>query len=163
MQRIPTWLLAAVCALLMLALYAGLYSALAEARVVVEGRTSWFGGPCDHSDNNRTATGLANTMPGIALFRRDTFGAWFALRRPRTGRQVVVRHVDLGPAPWTGKRIDLNPVAARGLGFRAPGGCVQGFPTGERMSVRRVSRREASRLAARTRTRVDDRWVIRRR
>lgn len=133
----------------------------ADARLVIEGRTSWYGGPCDGYDNNRTATGIPNTVPGIALYRRDTFGAWFLLTRPRTGRRVVVRHVDLGPAPWTGKSIDLDPPAAVGLGFSAPGGCVQAFPTGEVMRATLLTRRQASRWAKRTRTRVDDLWIWR--
>lgn len=131
------------------------------AQLVVQGRASWYGGPCDGYDNNLTATGIPNTVPGIALYRRDTFGAWFLLTRPRTGRRVVVRHVDYGPAPWTAKLIDLDPAAAVGLGFRAPGGCVQGFPTGEVMRATLISRRKASRWAKRTRTRVDDRWIWR--
>lgn len=127
--------------------------------LTITGRTSWYGGPCDGYDNNSTATGIPNTVPGIALYRRDTFGAWFLLTRPRTGRRVVVRHVDYGPAPWTGKTIDLDPPATVGLGFAAPGGCVQGFPTGETMRVTMISRRHASRWARRTVTRVDDRWI----
>ena len=112
-------------------------------------------------DNNITATGIPNTVPGVALFQRWSFTDYFLLTRPRTLRRVVVRHVDYGPAPWTGKTIDLNPPAAEGLGFAAPGGCVRAFPTGERMRLRLLSRRKASRWAKRTHTRVDDRFIWR--
>jgi hypothetical protein len=96
----------------------------------------------------------------VAIYRRDTFGAYLVLTRPRTMRRVVVRHVDYGPAPWTGKTLDLNPPAAQGLGFSAPGGCVRAFPTGEWMRARVISRRVASRWAKRTVTRVDDRFIF---
>ncbi len=131
------------------------------AQLVVQGRASWYGGPCDGYDNNLTATGIPNTVPGIALYRRDTFGDYFLLTRLATLRRVVVRHVDLGPAPWTSMSIDVDPPATVGLGFRAPGGCVQAWPTGEVMRATRLTRRQASRWAKRTRTTVDDRWIWR--
>lgn len=153
---------AAILCAVLIALTLALTARTANAsQLVVQGSASWYGGPCDGYDNNQTATGIPNTVPGIALYRRDTFRAWFLLTRLQTGRRVVVRHVDLGPAPWTGMSIDVDPPAAVGLGFRAPGGCVQGWPTGEVMRATLITRRQASRWAKKTRTHVDDRWIWR--
>lgn len=129
---------------------------------------SWYGGPCDHQDNNRPAWGPANTVPGIARYDDATRRGLFLLTDLHTHRRVVAVHSDKGPAPWVASRptetgwrirLDVNYTAAMALGYRAPGGCVQGWRYGEKIRVTSLSRRRASWWARRTRTELDSRWV----
>ena len=87
---------------------------------VQRGRMSWFGqygyGPYndglhrhvwrDSGDHGRNASGLAQMVPGIALMDRRTLGHWFEVEL--NGRVFLVRQVDVGPHPRTGRRIDIN-------------------------------------------------------
>lgn len=75
-----------------------------------------------------TASGHSVRMPGIALYRHDTLGKWFKVTfRGKTRR---VRQTDVGPAPWTGRKIDFTYSAAGLFGLHvSSGGCVPGFPT----------------------------------
>lgn len=84
------------------------------------GRMSWFGqyGYGRHSDglhrhvwrdsgdNGINASGLPQTVPGIALMDRRTLGHWFEVEL--NGRVFLVRQVDVGPHPRTGRLIDIN-------------------------------------------------------
>ncbi len=102
------------------------------------GRSSWFGqygyGPYkdehsklvwrDTGDNGRNASGLPQTVPGVAFLNRATLKHFFAVEAPN-GKTLVVQHVDIGPASWTGKLIDINAPAAERLGYTP-----QNFPTG---------------------------------
>ncbi len=82
----------------------------------------------DPGDNNRPAqAGASNNDPGIAVYNRRTLGGYWEVTSPN-GKKAVIRQTDLGPAPWTGKKIDLNAVAARDV-FGLPYG--NKFPTGE--------------------------------
>lgn len=129
---------------------------------------SWYGGPCDHADNNLSASGIPNTIPGIARFNRRTLGRFYLLTDLRTHRRVVVVQSDVGPAPWvrlkpteTGWpiRVDVNYSAASAVGYRAPGGCVMGWRYGERIRLTGLTRRLASRWARRTATELDSHWI----
>ena len=129
---------------------------------------SWYGGPCDRQDNNRPAWGPANTVPGIARYDDATRRGLFLLTDLHTHRRVVAVHSDKGPAPWVASRrtetgwrirLDVNYTAAMALGYRAPGGCVQGWRYGEKIRVTSLSRRRASWWARRTRTELDSRWI----
>jgi hypothetical protein len=100
----------------------------AHARIVITGLSSWYGGPCDKEDNNRTASGVPNTVPGFAT-RSVPFGVWFLVTGPN-GRRALGQSIERGPATWTGRVIDLNYTLAARLGYPAPGGCVQGYPNG---------------------------------
>lgn len=121
------------------------------------GLSSWYGGPCDHMDNDQPYTGLPNTEPGIALYYLRPFKAFYLLTDSR-GHRVVVRHSDKGPAPSTGKLVDLNWTAAAALGYPAPGGCVGGYPNGRVRITRLWHSRDVRRWVRRTSTRADDRW-----
>jgi hypothetical protein len=100
----------------------------AHARIVITGLSSWYGGPCDNEDDNRTASGIPNTVPGFAT-RSVPFRAWFLVTGPN-GRRALAMSIERGPAAWTGRVIDLNYTLAARLGYPAPGGCVQGYPNG---------------------------------
>src|ERR1043166_6596410 len=93
-----------------------------------QARNSWV----DRGDNGRNASGLPQTVPGIALPTRATLGHYFCLYAPN-GNNIIVQHVDLGPARYTGKGIDINAAAADKLGY-APGN----FPTGHQWKWRHL-------------------------
>jgi hypothetical protein len=96
---------------------------------VQSGRMSWFGqyGYGRHSDgmhrhvwrdsgdNGINASGLPQTVPGIALMDRRTLGHWFEVEL--NGRVFLVRQVDVGPHPNTGRRIDINAPLCDMAGF----------------------------------------------
>ncbi len=87
---------------------------------VRSGRMSWFGQYGygrfsdglhrhvwrDSGDNGINASGLAQMVPGIALMDRSTLGHWFEVEL--NGRVFLVRQVDVGPHPRTGRLIDIN-------------------------------------------------------
>lgn len=123
------------------------------------GPSSWYGGLCDGQDNNRSYTGLPNSEPGIALYYVRPFGAYYLLTGPNN-RRVVVRHSDKGPAPWTGKLVDLNWTTARALGYHASAKqCIYGYPTWATVRITRLWHAARIRYwARRTATKLDDRW-----
>src|SRR5207302_1484988 len=91
----------------------------------IAGATSWFGGPHDPSDSGHTASGLPEGTPGgIAVYNRATLGGYWRVRFPN-GRTLIERQVDLGPAPWTGKILDVSYGALARAGYTE-----QNFPTG---------------------------------
>jgi hypothetical protein len=83
------------------------------------GRGSWFGfapGWHDSEDNGRNASGLPQSVPGIALPSRSTLGQHFMVTAPN-GKTLDLTQVDLGPAKWTGRGIDINATAAKAFGY----------------------------------------------
>jgi hypothetical protein len=75
---------------------------------VTTGRVSVFGG-------GLTAGGyIADTTPGIALYQYETLGMMY--RVTLDGHRALMRHIDVGPAPWTGRMIDITFAGASLLG-----------------------------------------------
>lgn len=89
---------------------------------VITGKTSWFGGPNDNQ-NTGTALGLPDTVRGLAVYNRSTLGGYWRVRWPN-GRVTVERQVDIGPAPWTNRKIDFTSAAIRAAGYSE-----KNFPT----------------------------------
>lgn len=87
------------------------------------GRASWFGGAND-SMNTGTALGLPDTAPGIALLNQSTLGKYFRVVSPQ-GRWRKLRQIDIGPAAWTGKILDITSAALKYFGYNE-----RNFPTG---------------------------------
>lgn len=87
------------------------------------GRASWFGGPNDGM-NTGTAIGVPDTTPGIALYNQGTLRKYFDVYAPN-GRWKRLRQIDIGPAPWTGKILDITSAALKYFGFNE-----KNFPTG---------------------------------
>lgn len=81
---------------------------------VVEGKVSTFGWLTGDSEG-RTADGGTTARPCIALWDRSTLGRWF--RVTILGHTARLLHCDTGPAPWTGRSIDVTGVGAQALGF----------------------------------------------
>ena len=91
----------------------------------VSGKSSWYGGPNDSQDNNKPASGIPNTVPGIAIMNRETLGGWWRVKL-WNGQEYDIQQTDLGPAAWTGKKIDFNYSAVKAMGFTE-----KNFPTGK--------------------------------
>lgn len=103
---------------------------------VQSGRMSWFGQYGygryndglhrhvwrDSGDNGINASGLPQMVPGIALMTRRTLGHWFEVEL--NGRVFLVRQVDVGPHPRTGRKIDINAPLSDMAGFSP-----RNFPT----------------------------------
>jgi hypothetical protein len=96
---------------------------------VVKGKVSWYGGPNDGEDNDKPASGVPNTVPGIAIMNPKTLGGWWEVTIG--GKQYNLQQTDIGPAAWTGKKIDFNHSAVKALGFTE-----KSFPTGSTASAR---------------------------
>jgi hypothetical protein len=89
-------------------------------------RGSWF-------DDPSTATGLsAATTPGIALPTREGLGKMHEVTGPN-GQTVLLPQIDVGPAAWTGRGIDISKAALEKLGYTA-----KNFPTDAFFSHRRI-------------------------
>jgi hypothetical protein len=89
----------------------------------LRGRVSWFGGPRDASTGPTTASGLPVTRPGIAVYNTQTLRGYWWVRFPN-GRAAILEQTDIGPAPWTGRVLDVLYSALPALGYSE-----QGFPT----------------------------------
>lgn len=84
----------------------------------LSGRVSWFGGPNDGETGNKlTASGALTSTPGIAIYNRATLGGYWRVTDTKTGRSAVLRQTDLGPAPWTGRKIDITYSALNRFGY----------------------------------------------
>jgi hypothetical protein len=131
------------------------------AAFTISGPSSWYGGPCDSGDNNipKYAPSDYNRTPGIAMRTSHTVRRTFLLRGSNN-RLVVVWHSDYGPALFTGKLVDVNYTAVMGLGY--PGPCAWSYPTPSTVWLRPLDRRGASWWAYKTRTTLDDKWIVRR-
>lgn len=89
----------------------------------VSGRVSWFGGAGDPSDSGHTALGGTTAEPGIAIYNHKTLGGYWRVKAPN-GRTAVLKQTDIGPAPWTGRKIDVTYSALGKFGFNE-----KNFPT----------------------------------
>lgn len=82
----------------------------------LNGKGSWFGGPRDSSDSGHTALGGTTKEPGIAVYNHGTLGGFWRVTAPN-GKTVVVKQTDIGPAPWTGRKIDVTYSALGKFGY----------------------------------------------
>lgn len=73
---------------------------------VVSGRVSYYGPP--YEAPGITASGVSSSEAGIALWtHRDTLGRHYCVNIE--GRlSAVLKHIDVGPAPWTNRKIDVT-------------------------------------------------------
>lgn len=94
----------------------------------ITGKTSWFGGPNDNQ-NTGTALGLPDTTRGLAVYNRSTLGGYWRVHWPN-GRVSVERQVDIGPAPWTNRKIDFTSAALKANGYTE-----QNFPTDSQATI----------------------------
>ena len=87
------------------------------------GKGSWFSqykGKYDWVDEgdkpDSNALGVPDWAQGIALYDQGTLGKWFEVQYPN-GRVSVEQQTDIGPAPGTGRTIDISAVAAERAGY----------------------------------------------
>lgn len=84
-------------------------------------------------DDRNTATGLsAATTPGIALPSREGLGKMHEVTGPG-GQKVMLPQIDVGPAKWTGRGIDISKAAMEKFGYHSGN-----FPTDANFSYRRA-------------------------
>lgn len=93
------------------------------------GKVSWFGGPGDPTDSGHTANGETTKTPGIAVYNHSTLNGYWRVRAPN-GKTVVLKQTDIGPAPWTGRKIDVTYSALGKFGFGE-----HNFPTDSQFSA----------------------------
>lgn len=96
----------------------------------LRGKVSWFGGPNDRTTSATTASGLPVTRPGIAVFNTQTLRGFWWVRFPN-GRAAVLQQTDVGPAPWTGRVLDVLYSALPRLGYSE-----RSFPTDAQIEAR---------------------------
>lgn len=80
----------------------------------VEGRVSTFGWLTGDSEG-QTADGGTTRRPCIAIYSRQGLGHWFQVTIG--GHRARLLQCDIGPAPWTGRAIDVTGVGDQALGF----------------------------------------------
>ena len=95
----------------------------------------------DGGDNGKNASGLPQTVPGIALRDRKTLGHWYEVKLK--GSWFLARHVDMGPARYTGRAIDINAPLADMAGWSP-----KNFPTDKAATWRYVGRSISQRALA---------------
>jgi hypothetical protein len=93
------------------------------AGTTLQGKVSWFGGPHDSSAGPTTASGKPVTIPGIAVYDTATLDGYWWVSFPN-GHAVVFQQTDVGPAPWTGRVLDVLYSALPYIGYTE-----QDFPT----------------------------------
>lgn len=96
---------------------------------VLRGAVSWFGGPHDPSSGPTTADGKPVSDPGIAVYDTATLNGYWWVRFPN-GRSAVFQQTDVGPAPWTGRVLDVLYSALPDVGYTEAD-----FPTGARITA----------------------------
>jgi len=116
------------------------YVSDAPSQKTISGKTSWFGGPNDR-ENTGTALGLPDTVRGLAVYNQSTLGGYWRVRWPN-GRVSIERQVDIGPAPWTGRKIDFTSAAIRANGYTE-----QNFPTDSRATIEYLGKNKPSQQA----------------
>lgn len=108
----------------------------------VAGKVSWFGGPGDPSDSGHTADGGTTKEPGIAVYNHGTLGGYWRVKAPN-GKTVVLKQTDIGPAPWTGRKIDVTYSALNKFGFNE-----HDFPTDSHFDAEYLGRTPPKESAA---------------
>ena len=79
----------------------------------------WTQGVHDPSDSGTTALGTPTSRGGIAVYRYSTLGGWWWVCAPRqilargVARCHLERQTDIGPAPFTGRILDVTAMTAR--------------------------------------------------
>jgi hypothetical protein len=82
----------------------------------LDGKVSWFGGPNDPMSGSQTASGRPLSVPGIAVYNQATLGGYWLVEFPN-GKKLVLQQTDIGPAPWTGRKVDVTSSALPAAGY----------------------------------------------
>lgn len=95
----------------------------------ITGAVSWFGGPDDRTTGPTTADGKPVSDPGIAVYNTATLNGYWRVHFPN-GKTAVLQQTDIGPAPWTGRVLDVLYSALPYIGYSE-----QDFPTGAQITA----------------------------
>ena len=94
----------------------GQYFSLSGPGEKLNGKVSWFGGPHDSQDSGTTASGIPESVPGIAVYNQSTLRGYWLVEFPN-GKKLVLQQTDIGPAPWTGRKVDVTYSALPKAGY----------------------------------------------
>jgi hypothetical protein len=83
---------------------------------ILRGKVSWFGGPNDPTSGPTTASGSPISAGGIAVYNEATLGGYWQVTFPN-GRTEVLKQTDIGPAPYTGRVVDVAYSSLAGAGY----------------------------------------------
>src|SRR6476469_4773513 len=84
-----------------------------------------FAGFIDREDRpGSNALGVPDSQQGIALPTRRGLGKWFLVTPPGQSQPFPLQQTDTGPAPWTGRGIDISAAGAHQMGYTP-----KNFPT----------------------------------
>lgn len=87
----------------------------------------WFD-PQDRPGSN--ALGVPDSQQGIALPTRRGLGKWFLVTPPGGNQPFPLQQTDTGPAPWTGRGVDISAAGAHQMGYTP-----KNFPTDANFKV----------------------------
>jgi len=94
------------------------------------GKGSWysqFKGKYTWVDDGDTpgsnALGVPDNAQGISFYNHATLGHWFKVTAPN-GKTSTEQQTEIGPAPWTGRGIDISAACAERMGYSP-----ENFPT----------------------------------
>lgn len=110
----------------------------------IAGKVSWFGGANDPEDSGHTANGETTKTPGIAVYNHGTLGGYWRVKAPN-GKTAVLKQTDIGPAPWTGRKIDVTYSALNKFGFNE-----HDFPTDSHFEAEYLGRKPPKEVAQTT-------------
>lgn len=111
---------------------------------VLSGTVSWFGGPHDPESGPTTASGKPVSAGGIAVYNTATLGGFWRVTFPN-GKTTVLQQTDLGPAPFTGRLIDVSYASLGAAGYTEAD-----FPTNGRVRAEYLGKNPAAAAAPAT-------------
>src|SRR6187200_1846288 len=84
-----------------------------------------FAGFYDNADRpGSNALGVPDSQQGIALPTRRGLGKWFLVTPPGQSQPFPLQQTDTGPAPYTGRGVDISAAGAHQMGYTP-----KNFPT----------------------------------
>jgi peptidoglycan hydrolase-like protein with peptidoglycan-binding domain len=83
---------------------------------------------------------VPDSAQGISFYDSTTLGKWFEVQFPN-GTKSVEQQTDIGPSPWTGKKIDISAAAADRAGYSPTN-----FPTGAIIKWRKIETPDAVKM-----------------
>ena len=90
----------------------------------------WFD-PGDRPGSN--ALGVPDSQQGIALPTRRGLGKWFLVTPPGQSQPFPLQQTDTGPAPYTGRGVDISAAGAHQMGYTP-----KNFPTDANFDVKPI-------------------------
>ena len=90
-----------------------------------------FAGFYDNADRpGSNALGVPDSQQGIALPSRRGLGKWFLVTPPGQSQPFPLQQTDTGPAPYTGRGVDISAAGAHQMGYNP-----KNFPTDANFKV----------------------------